>query len=103
MNNPTSKSLSLSLEPLKRILGVVLYHHKIIAFTAAMVILIYCIYSIQNNFTIPSDEAYETEQRTKNTKTSFDKVTINQVNRLRTSDDPTPIVLPEGRINPFKE
>lgn len=78
-------------------------HYGIISFVLAMSILIYCVYTIQLIMSTPSDEAYRQQQQQNNTKTSFDKTTIEQVKQLRTTEDTSPIVLPSGRINPFAE
>lgn len=78
-------------------------HYGIISFVLAMSTLIYCVYSIQLLMTAPSDTDYRDQQLQKNTKTSFDKTTIDQVDQLRTTSDSTPITLPSGRINPFSE
>jgi hypothetical protein len=78
-------------------------HYGIISFVLAMTILIYCVYTIQSIMSSTSDEAYRVEQQQKNTRTSFDKATIEQVKQLRTTDDQSPIILPSGRINPFAE
>ncbi|MEO5691415.1 MAG: hypothetical protein ABIQ64_04465 [Candidatus Saccharimonadales bacterium] len=53
--------------------------------------------------TAPSDTEYRDAQLQKNTKTSFDKTTIEQVNQLRTTDDTNTVTLPSGRLNPFTE
>lgn len=78
-------------------------HYGIISFVLAMSILIYCVYTIQLIMSTPTDETYRQEQQQQNTKTSFDKTTIEQIKQLRTTDDKSPIVLPSGRINPFAE
>lgn len=78
-------------------------HYGIISFVLAMSILIYCVYTIQIIMSTPSDETYRQQQQQKNTKTSFDKKTIEQVEQLRTTEDQSQIVLPSGRINPFAE
>lgn len=78
-------------------------HYGIISFLLAMAALIYCVYTIQLIMSTPSDQTYRDQEIQKNTKTSFDKQTIEQVKRLRTTDDTTPISLPSGRINPFTE
>lgn len=82
---------------------VVFAHYGIISFLLAMGALIYCVYTIQMIMSTPSDQAYRDQQLQKNTKTSFDKSTIEQVKRLRSANDPTPETLPSGRINPFTE
>lgn len=103
MSKKHKASLSTSLVPLNNFLHTALMHHKIISFLLAMMTLIYCVYSIQATFSLPSDDNYRTESLKNNTKTSFDKATIELIKKLRTSADQTPIRLPDGRINPFKE
>lgn len=78
-------------------------HYGIISFVLAMGTLMYCVYSIQLLMTAPSDTNYRDEQLQKNTKTSFDRKTIEQVNQLRTTDETSSITLPSGRVNPFTE
>lgn len=78
-------------------------HYGIISFLLAMGVLIYCVYTIQMIMSTPSDQTYRDQQLQKNTKTSFDKKTIEQVQRLRTSEDTSAEPLPSGRINPFIE
>lgn len=75
-------------------------HFAITTFVLAMLVLIYCVFSIQQIFELPTDQTYYSEQQQKNTRASFDKKTIDQVKRLRTVKD-TPVTLPPGRINPF--
>lgn len=82
---------------------IIFAHYGIISFLLAMGALIYCVYTIQLIMSTPSDQAYRDEQLQKNTKTSFDKKTIEQVKRLRTTEDTNPEPLPSGRINPFTE
>jgi hypothetical protein len=82
---------------------VIFAHYGIISFLLAMGVLIYCVYTIQMVMSTPSDQTYRDQQLQKNTKTSFDKKTIEQVKRLRTAEDTTPVSLPSGRINPFME
>ncbi len=96
--------LDMKLPPYVEKLGhSVFAHYGIISFLLAMATLIYCVYSIQILMTAPSDTEYRDAQLQKNTKTSFDKTTIEQVNQLRTTDDTTSVTLPSGRINPFTE
>ncbi len=78
-------------------------HYGIISFVLAMFALIYCVYTIQAIMSAPSDNSYREKQLQKNTKTSFDKKTIEQVKQLRTSEDTDSINIPSGRINPFIE
>lgn len=85
-----------------RVSQKILAHSTIIAFVLAMSTLIYCVYNIQQILDLPSDEQYRQEQMQKNSTTSFDKTTIDQVKQLRTTTD-APIVLPTGKINPFVE
>lgn len=96
--------LEMKLPPYFASIGrAVFAHYGIISFILAMMTLMYCVYSIQLLMTAPSDTTYRNEQLQKNTKTSFDRKTIEQVNQLRTTDDTTSIMLPSGRINPFTE
>lgn len=96
--------LEIKLPPYVTNLGRSIFaHYGIISFVLAMSILIYCVYTIQLIIGTSSDEAYRQQQQQKNTKTSFDKKTVEQVKQLRTTDDTSPIVLPSGRINPFAE
>lgn len=88
---------------LKLLTNKVLAHYAIITFIIAMLTLIYCVYTIQIIVSQPSDEQYRQAQLQKNTKTSFDKDTIQKIKDLRTTTDNQPIVLPAGRINPFLE
>ena len=53
-------------------------------------------------FELPYDQEYYDQQMLKNTKTSFDKKTMDKVRQLRTTTDDS-ITLPKGRINPFIE
>ena len=103
MNKKHAPALNISLEPISHFLHTALMHHKIISFLLAMATLIYCVYSIQQTFSLPSDDSYRIEQLKNNTKTSFDKATVEQIKQLRTAEDKSPITLPDGRINPFKE
>jgi spermidine/putrescine-binding protein len=89
------KQLSTAL---KRVGG----HFKIISFVLAMGTLIYCVYSIQQVFNLPVDQGYYDQQQVKNTRSSFDKTTIDKVRQLHTIDDST-VTLPVGRINPFTQ
>lgn len=75
-------------------------HVAIISFVLAMLTLIYCVFSIQQVFNIASDQTYRDSQIQKNTKTSFDRKTIEQVRSLRTTNDSS-IALPDGKLNPF--
>ncbi|MFZ2494204.1 MAG: hypothetical protein WAW60_00325 [Candidatus Saccharimonadales bacterium] len=93
---------SSSLKPLTQLLHHIAENYKIISFILAMATLIYCVYSIQQVFELPSDQEYYNQQLLKNTKTSFDKKTMDKVRQLRTSND-DPLTLPSGRINPFIE
>lgn len=96
--------LDMKLPPyIEKIGHSIFAHYGIISFLLAMATLIYCVYSIQILMTAPSDTEYRESQLQKNTKTSFDKTTIEQVNQLRTTDDPGSVTLPSGRINPFTE
>lgn len=96
--------LEMKIPPaLTRLMRSVFAHYGIISFILAMATLIYCVFSIQQIFSAPSDQTYRDEQLKKNTKTSFDKKTIDKVNQLRTTQDSAPIQLPGGRINPFTE
>ena len=97
-------NLDMKLPPYIENIGQSIFaHYGIIIFMLAMGTLIYCVYSIQVLMTAPSDAEYRQQQLQKNTKTSFDKTTIEQVNQLRTTDDATAVTLPSGRINPFSE
>lgn len=89
------------IKPVMAIMQKVLAHHAIISFLFFMITLILCVYSIQTILNIPDDEEFRHQMEVKNTKTSFDKKTIEQVKRLRSSND-TPVTLPSGRINPFE-
>ena len=96
--------LDMKLPPyIEKLSHSVFAHYGIISFLLAMGTLIYCVYSIQVLMTAPSDTEYRETQLQKNTKTSFDKTTVDQVNQLRTTDDTTSVTLPSGRINPFTE
>lgn len=77
-------------------------HGMLIGFVLAMSMLIYCVYSIQQIFELPTDEKYRTEQMKKNSIKSFDKQTIEAVKELRTSSE-GPVTLPDDKINPFIE
>lgn len=103
MNKKKSPPLKISFEPLSHFFHTILLHHKIISFLLAMATLIYCVYSIQATFSLPSDENYRVEQLKNNTKTSFDKTTVEQIKQLRTPADQSPVKIPGGRVNPFKE
>lgn len=92
-----------SLKPLSVALRKAMAYHVLLSFMLIMGVLMYVALSIQSVFSTPVDSAYEQEQLMKNTKTSFDKNTILQIESLRTSSDTSAVQLPEGRINPFKE
>ncbi len=91
---------SSALKPITNLFRHAAGHYKIISFVLAMGMLIYSVYSIQHIFNLPSDQAYHDQQLQKNTRTSFDKKTMEKVRQLRTSNDEV-IQLPKGRINPF--
>ena len=90
------------LAPLSGIGKHILAHNTLIAFVLVMATLIYCVITIQEVFDLPTDTAYRSTQIEKNTKTQFDKKTIEQIKQLRTTRD-TPVTLPAGPINPFIE
>ncbi|MBP7760589.1 hypothetical protein KA093_02235 [Candidatus Saccharibacteria bacterium] len=94
-----TSTLTLSLANFSK---KILEHSTIIAFLLAMSTLIYCVISIQQIFDMPPDDQYRQEQTLKNSMTSFDQKTVDQVKQLRTTSD-APIELPSGKINPFIE
>lgn len=77
-------------------------HGVIIAIVLGLLLLIYSVYAIQSIFDQPPDDTYKQTQIIKNSVKSFDKVTMEQVEQLHTSQD-GPIPLPGGKINPFIE
>lgn len=95
---------SIKVPPFAIKIGRTLFaRYGIISFLLAMTTLIYCVYSIQLVMSAPTDTEYRDQQLQKNTRTSFDRMTIEEVKKLRTTDDTDPITLPSGRINPFFE
>ncbi|MFZ1812084.1 MAG: hypothetical protein WAU02_00990 [Candidatus Saccharimonadales bacterium] len=96
------KVQSASLTSLSHIGKHILAHDRLIAFMLMMITLIYCVMTIQEVLDLPSDDTYRTEQIQKNTKTQFDKKTVDQIKQLRTTTD-APITLPPEPINPFIE
>lgn len=96
--------IKLAAPPYVSSLGRTLFaHYRIISFVLAMLTLIYCVYTIQQIMSGPGDTQYYQSELQKNTKTSFDKKTIDRIKALRTIDDNQPVTLPSGRFNPFTE
>ncbi len=92
-----------SLHTLSQVSKKVIAHANIITFIFAMLMLIYCVYVIQQMFDFPYDSAYYDEQMKKTSISSFDKKTIDQVKQLRTSNDTTELLPTFGRTSPFIE
>lgn len=89
-------------QPVIKLVRKSMMYYRTISIILMLLTLIYCVYSIGQIFDAPSDSAYRDQELQKNTKTSFDKTTIEQVRQLRTVDDGT-TALPRGRLNPFVE
>lgn len=74
----------------------------IIGFVLVLLAMAYCIYSVQAIYNSPRDDAYYEEKFKEINFTSFNQKTIDEVKQLRMRTD-TPVSLPDGKINPFRE
>lgn len=104
------KNLSLSLNTpslgrsFKKIVRPLAVHHAVIASLILLCIIIATILNINTILSMPEDADYYAEKQRSAVTTSFtrEQNTIDQIIKLRTSDDGTLPTLPQGvRINPF--
>jgi hypothetical protein len=94
----SSPSISQSLKP---IILVLRQFQFIIFFIALAAALAYCVLTLSSILNAASNTNGYTSDLT---VTTFDQSTINALNNLKTSTDPTiNTSLPPGRINPFTE
>ncbi|HEX6258117.1 MAG TPA: hypothetical protein VFZ48_01400 [Candidatus Saccharimonadales bacterium] len=78
-------------------------HHALLFILAALFIMIFSVYNVNQILSQPEDAQYRTEAETKSVRTNFDQATIDKINQLKERQEGSALNLPSGRINPFRE
>ena len=87
--------------PIKPMSNFLKKYNLIFFIITVTAILVVCVITLTDILTPPEDEI---NNIISSSNTAFDQNTIDRINKLKTSDDPTNTpVLPTGRINPFIE
>ena len=100
MNN---KKNTIKINPIKYIIGLIKRYNFTLFVVIAVGGLAFAILLLNEILTRPIDNLQPVTTNSTSEIITFDQTTINQLNKLKTSNNNTSQVLPSGRINPFSE